>query len=106
MLVCDQGTYGKDCNSTCGYCVEQKDCHHINGTCLKGCKPGYFGELCKERKFIDIYNVYLLFTHGTLTSKFNFKRCFLFILRNNSNCYVLHVQYFKNKKNHRHLKMP
>ena len=51
LLACNQGTYGRDCNKTCGHCLQQTDCHHINGTCLTGCKPGYFGELCKERKF-------------------------------------------------------
>ena len=46
---CDAGTFGKDCNSTCGHCVDEETCFHINGTCLDGCVPGFTGEQCKTR---------------------------------------------------------
>lgn len=32
---------------TCGYCLDTDDCHHVNGTCVMGCEPGYKGDLCK-----------------------------------------------------------
>ena len=46
---CDDGTFGEDCNSTCGHCVYEETCFHINGTCLDGCVPGFIGEQCKTR---------------------------------------------------------
>lgn len=50
ITVCNEGTYGSDCNYTCGQCHAKEDCHHVNGTCLLGCEPGYQGDLCKSRK--------------------------------------------------------
>ena len=48
--VCSQGTFGKECNATCGNC--QGECDHISGICLNGCAPGYIGPLCKTRKYL------------------------------------------------------
>lgn len=50
FTVCNEGTYGSNCNYTCGQCHAKEDCHHVNGTCLLGCEPGYQGDLCKSRK--------------------------------------------------------
>ena len=44
---CESGTYGRKCENSCGHCVNQTDCFHINGTCLKGCGTGYLGNECK-----------------------------------------------------------
>ncbi|XP_061194970.1 multiple epidermal growth factor-like domains protein 10 [Saccostrea echinata] len=46
-LPCDGGRYGQDCGQRCGACLGYKQCHHINGSCLKGCDTGYGGELCQ-----------------------------------------------------------
>ena len=48
--ACENGTYGQDCNNTCGHCLEEGYCEHTNGTCFSGCLPGYLGDLCKLRK--------------------------------------------------------
>ena len=53
LIACSNGTYGKECNHTCGYCLDQDECHHINGTCVKGCDPGYLGDLCKTGTYTD-----------------------------------------------------
>ena len=47
---CDGGMYGQDCGNTCGSCINNTQCHHINGTCLhvQGCGPGYKGDKCIE----------------------------------------------------------
>ncbi|XP_078327376.1 uncharacterized protein LOC111113020 isoform X6 [Crassostrea virginica] len=45
---CDNGTYGKECKSSCGHCFNQEPCYHINGTCLTGCESGYLGNLCQS----------------------------------------------------------
>ena len=47
-LVCENGTYGHDCDYTCGHCRDDEHCYHTNGTCLNGCKSGYIGHLCKK----------------------------------------------------------
>ena len=43
---CTNGTYGNGCQQRCGHCKDLKQCHHVNGTCLDGCGPGYDGEFC------------------------------------------------------------
>ena len=48
LSECDGGKYGQDCGNTCGSCINETQCHHINGTCLKGCDPGYKGDKCTE----------------------------------------------------------
>jgi hypothetical protein len=45
---CSDNQYGPGCNQTCGKCREDKQCHHINGSCNDGCKPGYLGTKCDE----------------------------------------------------------
>ena len=47
--VCDAGSYGQSCNSTCGQCLDQEPCHHVNGTCIEGCDPGFKGNMCNKR---------------------------------------------------------
>ena len=47
FTACLNGTYGKECNNTCGNCFGQGECLHTNGTCLSGCDSGFFGEECK-----------------------------------------------------------
>ena len=46
--MCENGTFGQDCTQICGKCVGDKPCHHIDGTCMNGCDPGYKGNLCTE----------------------------------------------------------
>lgn len=48
--ACSNGTFGNDCTELCGHCKNYTYCHHINGSCLDGCKPGYIGDFCNLRK--------------------------------------------------------
>lgn len=52
FIACDDGTYGKECNSVCGNCINEEPCYHINGTCLNGCAPGYKGDQCSKRVYL------------------------------------------------------
>nr|XP_022311825.1 receptor-type tyrosine-protein phosphatase epsilon-like isoform X1 [Crassostrea virginica] len=47
-LECDTGTYGLNCSEKCGACLDTS-CYHVNGSCYKGCQPGWQRtELCDE----------------------------------------------------------
>ena len=61
---CAKGYYGDGCSEVCGHCVDQNDCHHINGTCFNGCKEGYMGNLCKT----GMYAEYVFLSAGCLSS--------------------------------------
>nr|XP_022304632.1 multiple epidermal growth factor-like domains protein 10 isoform X4 [Crassostrea virginica] len=45
---CRHGQYGEACENVCGQCIDQSECHHVNGTCLNGCRPGYKGNHCSQ----------------------------------------------------------
>lgn len=49
-LECDNGSYGLNCSETCGNCLKDTICHHVNGTCLEGCAAGYKTQTCKTGK--------------------------------------------------------
>ena len=49
-IECDHNTFGKHCEEECGGCVNDEQCHHINGTCLNGCKRGFQGIMCNQGK--------------------------------------------------------
>ena len=46
--------FGENCTESCGNCLKSEQCHHINGTCMKGCDRGYQGFNCTEGKFSSI----------------------------------------------------
>lgn len=48
--ACSNATYGLDCIEKCWHCRDQRDCHHVNGSCLSGCEDGYRGDLCDSSK--------------------------------------------------------
>ncbi|XP_056003602.1 multiple epidermal growth factor-like domains protein 10 [Ostrea edulis] len=50
-IECDGEKYGLGCIHDCGSCLDNKQCHHINGSCLQGCDAGFQGELCKTKCF-------------------------------------------------------
>lgn len=60
--ACDNGTYGTDCMEFCGKCLDNEQCHHINGTCFSGCDPGYQGLNCTESKLLYIFSTNEQFT--------------------------------------------
>ena len=45
---CDGGEFGQNCKESCGKCVKEEQCDHVNGTCMNGCDSGYFGTLCDK----------------------------------------------------------
>lgn len=47
---CDGGTFGARCINMCGKCAQNEHCHHINGSCMNGCDPGYYGTYCSKSK--------------------------------------------------------
>ena len=51
FLACSRGAYGTKCHEMCGHCFEEQNCFHIDGTCLNGCDPGYYGVSCKTGTF-------------------------------------------------------
>lgn len=50
FLECDKGSYGLECNETCGHCRDVNQCSNIDGTCKTGCAAGFEGGSCKTRE--------------------------------------------------------
>ena len=46
--MCSDGTFGQNCTEECGECLGKEQCDHVNGTCVNGCNPGYYGITCTE----------------------------------------------------------
>lgn len=44
----DSGIFGKICNDTCGQCLKNEFCHHVNDSCLNGCQSDYLAINCTE----------------------------------------------------------
>ena len=53
---CDEGMFGKYCNESCGKCLNDEQCHHINGSCLNGCASGYRGINCTEGMWRHLFS--------------------------------------------------
>ena len=56
VLECNYGMFGTNCSEKCGNCLNLDQCHHINGSCLDDCAPGFQGVTCTEGNsdsFID-----------------------------------------------------
>ena len=47
---CPDGYYGSECSQVCGYCLNVSHCDRVFGDCTDGCKPGYYGTMCKDGK--------------------------------------------------------
>lgn len=45
---CKASFYGENCSNSCGHCLNETACHHVNGTCDKECEPGYQTPYCIE----------------------------------------------------------
>ena len=58
-LECEIGKYGVNCQSTCGSCLVQNQCSHINGVCSGGCAAGYTGDLCRTSKEKQGFGFYI-----------------------------------------------
>lgn len=53
-IACNAGSYGVNCNETCGHCRNSYECFHIDGLCMNGCEVGYSGSMCKSGMYLDI----------------------------------------------------
>ena len=69
FVACNNGTFGQDCNYTCGYCLDQEVCYHSNGTCFNGCDAGYAGESCIESKHPLLQDIFVKY-HSMWTWSF------------------------------------
>lgn len=49
-IECNRGSYGFECNETCGHCRDVNKCLIGNGSCLTGCDAGFKGDVCKTGK--------------------------------------------------------
>lgn len=45
---CKAGYYGGNCTNSCGHCLNEKACHHVNGMCDEECEPRYKAPYCTE----------------------------------------------------------
>ena len=54
IAACDDQMYGVNCSQKCGACLDNGACHHINGSCLKGCDKGYHGQKCDQGNFVSL----------------------------------------------------
>ena len=54
---CGNGTFGQDCSESCGTCLREEQCHHVNGICMNGCDRGFQGNKCTEGKWVRGLNI-------------------------------------------------
>ena len=47
ITECQSGTFGSNCNDTCGNCLNGTSCNRETGVCALGCADGYTGSVCK-----------------------------------------------------------
>ena len=47
---CGPGRYGSECKESCSRNCKGSTCHNVNGFCSMGCKDGYIGNHCDQRK--------------------------------------------------------
>ena len=51
IAACVDGTYGENCSQDCSNNCYNNICHVVSGLCLSGCRHGWMGHYCKQRKF-------------------------------------------------------
>ena len=44
--MCDNNSYGIECEFTCGQCRNGEQCNHVDGRCPNGCVSGMSGDKC------------------------------------------------------------
>ena len=52
LSECLDGSYGADCNKTCGQCINDEPCLKESGECSNGCAAGFNGTMCNEGKTV------------------------------------------------------
>ena len=46
---CNMGSYGDNCDDTCGQCLIGSTCDTTTGHCLSGCTTWWVGDKCKTK---------------------------------------------------------
>lgn len=89
LVDCTDGLFGDMCQNKCGQCSNLSQCHHIDGTCLGGCQPGYISEFCNQCKFtIQLYVKWLFISHNyTVFRKINCQ-CLGYIFHQNDSMII------------------
>ena len=57
VLGCEPGYYGNMCHQ-CGHCVEGDVCSEATGNCPRGCIVGWKGDMCLQRKVLEIDHIF------------------------------------------------
>ena len=55
--VCFDGTFGYNCEMSCGSCKNDRVCSKTHGTCPSGCKAGFKLDTCLEGKCSLIFRI-------------------------------------------------
>lgn len=50
FIECDGHTFGQNCSELCGHCLNDEQCHHVDGNCTNACDLGYHGTNCTQGK--------------------------------------------------------
>ena len=67
--------FGQDCNERCGECLGKEQCHHVNGSCINGCKPGYKGTMCTTGSQSLLICMFVVISSIPVTKKNCLKSC-------------------------------
>lgn len=59
LQECETSKYGKDCKSSCGHCVNDETCNHVNGSCANGCAAGWENDICDKSKLMFVHSLVL-----------------------------------------------
>jgi hypothetical protein len=51
FVACVDGMYGQNCAQNCSNNCYNNTCHVVSGLCVYGCRKGWMGPYCQERKF-------------------------------------------------------
>jgi hypothetical protein len=55
IVACVDGTLGQDCRQSCSNNCYNNTCHVVSGLCFSGCRKGWMGPYCKQRKLLMSY---------------------------------------------------
>ena len=53
IAACVDGRYGPNCSQDCSNNCYYNTCHIVSGVCLSGCRKGWMGTYCIQRKFTN-----------------------------------------------------
>jgi hypothetical protein len=53
IVACVDGTYGHNCKQNCSDNCHNNMCNVVSGLCVSGCRKGWMGPYCQQRKFME-----------------------------------------------------